>query len=63
MTTRPDAFASATGMLAALRAKIVSSVELLDQHCKRIERLNPTLNALVEQDFGRAKTRRCSVCR
>jgi len=55
MTTRPDAFATAAGMLAALRAKIVSSVELLDQDRKRIERLNPKLNALVEQDFGRAR--------
>jgi amidase len=55
MTTGPDAFATAAGMLAALRAKIVSSVELLDRHRKRIERLNPPLNALVEQDFDRAR--------
>src|SRR5499427_9510951 len=54
MTTRPDAFATATQMLAALRAKRVSSVELLDLHRRRAERYNPTLNALVELDFDRA---------
>ena len=36
MTTRPDAFATATQMLAALRAKRVSSVELLDLHRRRV---------------------------
>ena len=55
MTTRLDAFATATEMLAALRAKRVSSVELLDLHRRRAERYNPTLNALVEQDFDRAR--------
>src|SRR5262250_1461512 len=55
MTTRPDAFATATEMLAALRAKRVSSVELLDLHRRRAERYNPTLNALVELDFDRAR--------
>src|SRR5262244_2404709 len=55
MTTRPDAFATATEMLAALRTKRVSSVELLELHRRRAERYNPTLNALVEQDFDRAR--------
>ena len=50
-----NAFATATEMLAALRAKQVSAAELLDLHIKRIERHNKTLNAIVEPDFERAK--------
>jgi len=55
MTDRFDAFASATAMLAALRAGKISAVELLDLHRQRIERYNPTLNAIVEPDFDRAR--------
>jgi amidase len=55
MSDRIDAFASATEMLAALRAKRLSAVELLDFHVKRIERLDPPLNAIVERDFERAR--------
>ena len=55
MSDRPDAFASATAMLAGLRARRVSAVELLDLHRRRIERYNPQLNALVELDFERAR--------
>src|SRR5215467_11477164 len=55
MPTRPDAFATATEMLAALRTKRVSSVELLELHRRRAERYNPTLNALVELAFDRAR--------
>ena len=51
-----DAFATATEMLAALRTKQVSAVELLDLHVRRIARHNPALNAIVETDFERAKT-------
>jgi len=50
-----DAFATATEMLAALRARRVSAVELLDLHQRRIERHNPELNAIVEPDFERAR--------
>jgi amidase len=55
MTDHPDAFASATDMLAALGARRVSAVELLDRHRRRIERYNPRLNAIVEPDFDRAR--------
>jgi len=55
MSDRIDAFASATEMLAALRARRVSAVELLDLHVRRIERLNPPLNAVVEPDIERAR--------
>src|SRR5437667_632913 len=50
-----DAFATAVDMLAALRARRVSAVELLELHLKRIARLNPALNAIVEPDFERAR--------
>src|SRR5919201_1592038 len=50
-----NAFATATEMLAALRTKQVSAVELLDLHIKRIARHNPALNAIVAPDFERAK--------
>ena len=50
-----DTFATAVEMLAALRARRVSAVELLELHQKRIERHNPELNAIVEPDFERAR--------
>src|SRR6266508_686225 len=50
-----DAFAPAVDMLAALRARRVSAVELLELHQMRIERYNPELNAIVEPDFERAR--------
>src|SRR3989441_7540585 len=50
-----DAFATAVDMLAALRARRVSAVELLELHLKRIARYNPELNAIVELDFERAR--------
>src|SRR6267142_4818499 len=55
MSDRIDAFATATDMLAALRGRRVSAVELLNLHRQRIERHNPELNALVEPDFERAR--------
>jgi amidase len=55
MTDRMDPFATATQMLAALDAGKVSAVELLDLHRRRIERYNPSLNAIVEPDFDRAR--------
>jgi amidase len=55
-SARSDAFATAIDMLAALRTKQVSAVELLDLHVRRITRHNPALNAIVEPDFERAKT-------
>lgn len=53
--SHPDGFASATAMLHALRARTVSAVELLDMHCRRIERYNPALNAIVVPDYDRAR--------
>jgi amidase len=50
-----DTFALATAMLSALRARQISSVELLDMHLQRIERYNPQLNALVIRDDDNAR--------
>jgi amidase len=55
MSDRPHAFASATEMLAALAERRVSAVELLELHQKRIGRYNPTLNAIIEPEFDRAR--------
>ncbi len=55
MSDRIDAFATATDMLAALRARRLSAVELLELHRRRIDRHNPGLNAIVEPDFERAR--------
>src|SRR6185436_11594370 len=55
MSDRIDPFASAIDMLAALRARRVSAVELLELHQSRIARHNPELNAVVEPDFERAR--------
>lgn len=55
MADRLDAFASATEMLAALRARRISAVELLDLHERRIARYNGALNVIVEPDFERAR--------
>lgn len=41
-------------MLAALRGREISAVELLQLHCDRVDRFNPALNAIVVQDRERA---------
>ncbi len=55
MSDRVHAFTTATGMLAALRARRVSAVDLFDLHRRRIERHNSELNAIVEPDFESIK--------
>src|SRR5438128_2820706 len=55
MSDRVHAFTTATEMLAALRARRVSAVDLFDLHRRRIERHNSELNAIVEPDFERAR--------
>ncbi|HVR28309.1 MAG TPA: amidase [Thermoanaerobaculia bacterium] len=56
---RPDglAFAGAAEVAAALRGGEVSSVELVDLLLARIERHNPTLNAIVALGAERARER------
>ena len=48
------AFRSATELVQALKAKEVSSRELLEIYLARIERLNPSINAVVTLDAERA---------
>jgi len=50
-----DPFASATDLLAALRAGRVSSRELTELYIRRIERHDGRLNAVVVRDFERAR--------
>jgi amidase len=46
---------SATTLLAQLRERQIGSVELLEMLFKRLERLNPTLNAVVALEMDRAR--------
>ncbi len=48
-------FLSATELLAELRAKTLSSSELLEHYLDRIERHNPEVNAVVTLDADRAR--------
>jgi amidase len=50
-----DPFATATQLLAALRAGQVTSSELTEQYIGRIERHDGRLNAVVVRDFERAR--------
>ena len=51
------AFLPATALLDLLRAKKVSSRELLDGYLDRVERFNPSVNAIVTLDAERARAR------
>jgi amidase len=55
MTDLADPFASATALLAALRAGEVSSAELTELYIRRIERHDKALNAVVVRDFEGAR--------
>ena len=48
-------FAPAHKLAAAIRQQKIGSLELLNAYLKRIERFNPTLNAIVVLDIERAK--------
>lgn len=53
----PTALRSATELAAALRRGELGSLELLEHFLGRIERWNPTLNAVVALDVERARER------
>src|SRR5688572_14765428 len=55
--TRPLAFQSATELAVLLRTRKISSRELLDVYLERIERLNPSVNAVVTLDADAARRR------
>ncbi len=50
-----DHFSSASDMLAALKSKDISSVELTELHIERIESFDPTLNAIPVKTYDRAR--------
>ena len=60
MQTDP-AFASASFLAAALRARQIGCLELLDYYVARVERLDGALNAVVVRDFDRARDRARSL--
>ena len=47
----------ATRQLELLRTRAISVAELAEAHIAQIERLNPTLNALVDYDAERVRAR------
>ncbi len=51
------AFSSGLQLAAGLQKGDFSAVELLDHYLKRIDRYNPALNAIIELDVDRARTR------
>ncbi len=50
-------YASAAELAAAIRAKHVSSAEIVDAYLRRIEAVNPRLNAIVQLAADSARTR------
>ena len=53
-------FSTAVEMLAALDAREISSVELVELHLRQIEKHDPTLNAIVGADARTGARRRSS---
>jgi amidase len=49
-----DPFSSTTTLIEALRQRKISSRELLELYLRRVERFNPTINAVVTLDAERA---------
>ena len=50
-----DAFSSAVELARAIRTKRVSPVEVVDHYLERIDRLNPTLNAIIWRNDDQAR--------
>ena len=51
------AFKSAKSLAAMVRAKKIGCTELLNHFLARVERYNPSLNAIIQTDIARAKKR------
>ena len=51
------AFQSAVNLVKAIQDKKISSSELIELYIERYERLNPSINAIVETDLETARTR------
>ena len=50
-------YSSAKSIAAAIRDKQVSCAEVLEAHLRRIEEVNPSLNAVVQLAADRARHR------
>jgi Asp-tRNA(Asn)/Glu-tRNA(Gln) amidotransferase A subunit family amidase len=55
MTSKPVTQQSAFELLALLRTRKISALELADEYIRQIERLNPMINALVDFDPERVR--------
>ena len=55
MSAPIDTFSPAHAMLAAMQARQISAVELLDMHLARIAEHNPALNAIVTHNEAQAR--------
>lgn len=53
---------SATSLLAQLREKKISALELAEEHIRQIEQKNPSLNALVDFDAERVRSQVKQAC-
>src|SRR5580704_6534091 len=62
MAETSDQFPSALDAAAAVRARKVSPLELVDAALERVDRLNPALNAVIwrNDDQARAEARKLS---
>jgi Asp-tRNA(Asn)/Glu-tRNA(Gln) amidotransferase A subunit family amidase len=49
--------ADALGLAQLIRVSAVSAVEVVDAHLRRIEEVNPAINAVVQLDTERASAR------
>jgi amidase len=61
MTSKPVTLQSAFELLALLRIRKISAMELADEYIRQIERLNTTINALVDFDPERVR-QQASTC-
>jgi Asp-tRNA(Asn)/Glu-tRNA(Gln) amidotransferase A subunit family amidase len=52
---------SAVEMLAMLRARKISPLELAEEHIRQIDRLNPQLNALIDFDADRVRAQAAAL--
>lgn len=55
MTSTTLCFHTATDLVQAIRTKELSAVEVMDAHLEQIDRVNPTVNAIVTLDPDRAR--------
>lgn len=60
-TQSPFSGQDATGLAELVRTRQVSAIELLDDTIRRIEAVNPQLNAVIAKTYDRARSRAAAV--